>query len=163
MIYYNPKRSILGTTTALAAFWILQSNVVVSAAVFREYTFEVEPKVGDAYSPDCQNVKEQRRWLNLVTDVDTEAATAMMPGPLIEADEGDTIRLTVTNKHQSDEVTLHYHGLHQVDNPWSDGPSLITQCGLPPGQTQTYEFLAYPPGTHYWHAHLALALADGTL
>ena len=42
-----------------------------------------------------------------------------------------------------------------------DGPAGLTQCPLGPHQSQEYVFEAYPPGTHYWHAHGSLALADG--
>ncbi|KAL3912025.1 MAG: hypothetical protein SGILL_007048, partial [Bacillariaceae sp.] len=134
----------------------------VSAAM-REYHFDIDPKLGDAYSPDCQNVKEQRRFLSLVGNSlnTSDDSGPSMPGPLIEADEGDTIRITVTNHHTSLSHTIHYHGLHMIDTPWADGPSGITQCGLGPGQSQTAEFIAYPPGTHYWHGHLGLDVPDG--
>lgn len=84
-----------------------------------------------------------------------------MPGPLIEATEGDTIRLTLTNMHHSIGATLHYHGLHQKGTPWADGPMQVTQCSLGPLHSQVYEFEAYPPGTHYWHAHQSMDVADG--
>jgi L-ascorbate oxidase len=133
----------------------------VSAAV-REFHFDIEPMLGDAYSPDCQNTKEQRRFLSLVKDsMNDDGSNPSMPGPLIEADEGDVIRVTVTNHHISLAHTIHYHGLHLVGAPWSDGPNAITQCALGPGQSQTAEFVAYPPGTHYWHGHLGMDVLDG--
>jgi FtsP/CotA-like multicopper oxidase with cupredoxin domain len=116
-------------------------------------TFVAKPRIGDAYSPDCQNTKDQGKWLFLVNDT--------LPGPTIEANEGDTIFIHVINEHPSSEVAIHWHGLWATGNPWSDGPAGITQCGLGPKQEQTYELLAYPAGTHYWHAHLAYNLADG--
>lgn len=42
-----------------------------------------------------------------------------------------------------------------------DGPGMITQCNLGVKQSQEYIFEAYPAGTHYWHAHGSLHLADG--
>jgi L-ascorbate oxidase len=42
-----------------------------------------------------------------------------------------------------------------------DGPAMITQCALGVKQTQDYVFEAYPAGTHYWHAHGSLHIADG--
>jgi FtsP/CotA-like multicopper oxidase with cupredoxin domain len=42
-----------------------------------------------------------------------------------------------------------------------DGVSQLTQCPLGPMQSHTYEFKAYPAGTHYWHAHISTMIADG--
>lgn len=42
-----------------------------------------------------------------------------------------------------------------------DGPAGVTQCPLGPMKTQEYVFEATPVGTHYWHAHGSLHLADG--
>ena len=67
-----------------------------------------------------------------------------MPGPLIEAQEGDTIRITITNKNEIMATTVHWHGLHQRGTVWNDGTSQITQCSLSPFESQTYEFIAYP-------------------
>jgi FtsP/CotA-like multicopper oxidase with cupredoxin domain len=119
-----------------------------------EYEFTVSSKLGDDYSPDCQ----KGRYLFLASDKNT---TASMPGPLIEATEGDTIRLTVKNEDRSLPTTIHFHGMHQKGTPWMDGVSQLTQCPLGPMQSQTYEFKAYPAGTHYWHAHISTMIADG--
>lgn len=42
------------------------------------------------------------------------------PGPVIEADEGDTLRIRVENKLLG-EATLHWHGIYQSDRYWNDG------------------------------------------
>jgi FtsP/CotA-like multicopper oxidase with cupredoxin domain len=132
----------------------------LALAETRSYDFVLSAKVGEAYSPDCENIQMQRRWLFLAEDT-ANGVPPSMPGPLIEATEGDTIRLTVTNDHHSIGATLHYHGVHQKGTPWADGPVHVTQCSLGPLQSQVYEFEAYPPGTHYWHAHQAMDVADG--
>jgi FtsP/CotA-like multicopper oxidase with cupredoxin domain len=138
---------------ALLGFLAITSEFAIVSAADVHYTFVAKPRIGDTYSPDCQNTKDSGRWLFLVND--------MLPGPTIEATEGDTIFIHVINEHPSTEIALHWHGLWATGNPWSDGPAGITQCGLGPKQEQTYEILAYPAGTHYWHAHLAYNLADG--
>ncbi|OEU20856.1 Cu-oxidase_2-domain-containing protein, partial [Fragilariopsis cylindrus CCMP1102] len=84
-----------------------------------------------------------------------------LPGPLIEAQEGDTIRITITNKNEIMATTVHWHGLHQRGTVWNDGTSQITQCSLSPFESQTYEFIAYPAGTHYWHSHQGMTATDG--
>ena len=57
-------------------------------------------------------------------------------GPTIEAEEGDVIVVNVTNLQQSESFALHWHGIHNVDTPYSDGTSEISQCALGPLQSQ---------------------------
>jgi FtsP/CotA-like multicopper oxidase with cupredoxin domain len=38
---------------------------------------------------------------------------------------------------------------------------MVTQCALGPFQSQEYVFEASPAGTHFWHAHATLHVADG--
>ena len=146
------------TATALLA-WI--PTATQAAEVF--YDLELQPVLGTRFSPDCQNVQEQRRWLFLAKDKNSNSTTDEFStiGPLIEANEGDTVVVRVTNQHDALAASLHFHGIHQRGTPWSDGPATITECGLLPHQTQEYRFEAYPPGTHYWHGHLGLDMADG--
>lgn len=37
----------------------------------------------------------------------------MMPGPLIDVCEGDTLVIDVDNKLMGESTTIHWHGLHQ--------------------------------------------------
>lgn len=117
------------------------------------YEWTLKTQVGDAYSPDCMNAKEERRSLFL--------AENSFPGPTIEADEGDTIIIRINNMNPSTSASIHFHGIHQMGTPYTDGASFVTQCALGPLQTQEYIFDAYPPGTHYWHDHASYNLADG--
>jgi len=117
------------------------------------YDWTLAPVLQNDLSPDCSNIQEARRYLFL--------AQEQMPGPLIEAVEGDTIRLRITNMNEAASVSIHAHGIHQIGTPYDDGPSGITQCALGPFQSQEYVYEAYPIGTHYWHAHHSLNLEDG--
>ncbi|KAG8775201.1 laccase, multicopper oxidase, benzenediol:oxygen oxidorectuctase [Ceratobasidium sp. 428] len=83
------------------------------------------------------------------------------PGPMIEANEGDTIVVNVQND-MSLGTTIHWHGMYQKGTPWMDGPAGITQCPIPAGSSFTYEFtIAGQYGTYWWHAHASTQLADG--
>lgn len=117
------------------------------------YDFFLNTEIDKSLSPDCMNVVEERRTLFL--------ANESFPGPLIEADEGDTITVRVHNMNEASSVSIHFHGIHQLGTPFSDGAAFITQCALGPLQTQEYVFAAYPPGTHYWHEHASYHLVDG--
>ncbi|KAI5918592.1 multicopper oxidase-domain-containing protein [Camillea tinctor] len=84
------------------------------------------------------------------------------PGPLIEANTGDTIRVHVNNMMANWSTTIHWHGIDQKRTTWMDGVTSVSQCGIPPGQNFTYEFqVADQRGTFWWHAHLSVQYTDG--
>ncbi len=71
------------------------------------------------------------------------------PCPLIEANVGDTVVVNVHNKLGNQTTGLHWHGLNQVSTVDMDGPSGVTQCGIPPDMSVKYQFVADIAGT-YW-------------
>ncbi|RFU26799.1 hypothetical protein B7463_g9537, partial [Scytalidium lignicola] len=85
------------------------------------------------------------------------------PGPLIEANWGDTIQVTVHNEidHPPEGVALHWHGLLQKTSQWMDGVPGIQQCPIPPGGSFTYTFSADLYGTSWYHSHYSAQYADG--
>ncbi|KAI3332508.1 multicopper oxidase [Xylariaceae sp. AK1471] len=84
------------------------------------------------------------------------------PGPLIEANTGDTIRVHVNNLMSNWSTTIHWHGIDQRNTTWMDGVTGVSQCGIPPGRNFTYEFgLDDQRGTFWWHAHLSVQYSDG--
>ncbi|KAK9902961.1 hypothetical protein M0R45_001383 [Rubus argutus] len=75
------------------------------------------------------------------------------PGPTIHVRKGDRAFVNVHNDGKYG-VTLHWHGVKQPLNPWSDGPENITQCPIQPGKNFTYEVIfSDEEGTLWWHAH----------
>ncbi|KAJ9675328.1 hypothetical protein PVL29_024324 [Vitis rotundifolia] len=75
------------------------------------------------------------------------------PGPVIRVRKGDTIYINIHNQG-SYGVTIHWHGVKNPRNPWSDGPEYITQCPIPPGTNFTQEVIfTTEEGTLWWHAH----------
>lgn len=76
------------------------------------------------------------------------------PGPLIEAEEGDTIEVTVMNNLRGEGTTFHWHGLHMRGTPYEDGPFQVAQAPIMPNSNYTYSFEAYPAGTFYYHSHM---------
>ncbi|EGG02349.1 multi-copper oxidase laccase-like protein [Melampsora larici-populina 98AG31] len=91
---------------------------------------------------------------------------SQFPGPLIEANEGDTINIVVTNTLKG-SVSIHWHGirefpLHQNGTGWMDGVTGVTQCPIPAGSTFTYTFtVSGQYGTFWYHAHSQNYAADG--
>ncbi|KAB2030828.1 hypothetical protein ES319_D05G260400v1 [Gossypium barbadense] len=75
------------------------------------------------------------------------------PGPEIRVHRGDTVFVNVHNQGNYG-FTIHWHGVKQPRNPWSDGPEFVTQCPIQPGTNFTYEIvLSDEIGTLWWHAH----------
>jgi len=68
-----------------------------------------------------------------------------VPGPVIRATEGDTLRVRFVNGG-SHPHTIHFHGIHP---PGMDGVFEIVE----PGDTFVYEFEARPAGFHPYHCH----------
>ncbi|QDS68790.1 hypothetical protein FKW77_005840 [Venturia effusa] len=62
------------------------------------------------------------------------------PGPLIEANWGEWIEITVTNNLPDEGTALHWHGLLQEGNPWFDGVPSVSQAPIAPGQSMTGQY-----------------------
>ncbi|KAL2454615.1 Laccase-14 [Abeliophyllum distichum] len=81
------------------------------------------------------------------------------PGPTLKALRGDKLIIKVHNKAEYN-ITIHWHGMKQLRNPWSDGTEYINQCPIRPGQKYTYRIqLTTEEGTVWWHAHSGWARA----
>ncbi|TFB01096.1 Laccase-2 [Trichoderma ghanense] len=85
------------------------------------------------------------------------------PGPLIEANWGDTIQVTLHNNITGPEegTALHWHGFLQQGTPWDDGAPAVTQCPVAPGKSFTYQFTASLYGTTWYHSHYSAQYAGG--
>ncbi len=71
-------------------------------------------------------------------------------GPVIEAIEGDRVRIFVTN-HLPAPTTVHWHGLLLANG--MDGVGGLTQQAIKPGETFKYEFTLKQHGTLMYHSH----------
>ncbi|QRW22763.1 Multicopper oxidase [Rhizoctonia solani] len=88
------------------------------------------------------------------------------PGPLISANKGDTIKVTVRNKlsdptmRRSTTITLAWSFQHRTAE--DDGPAFVTQCPIPPQESYTYNLsLDDQTGTYWYHSHLSSQYVDG--
>lgn len=86
-------------------------------------------------------------------------ANKQLPGPTIEANEGDTVVVHVVNESPY-SLSVHWHGIFQLLNGWADGAYLITDCSIQPSGNFTYQFnITGQEGTLWWHAHSSLLRA----
>ena len=83
-------------------------------------------------------------------DTTTWAYNGSVPGPIIRADVGQTIRVNFTN-NLPEETTVHWHG---VDAPAHVDGSHISQNPIPPGGSHVYEWTALNAGFHWYHPHV---------
>lgn len=75
----------------------------------------------------------------------------MVPGPIIEVNQGGTVTLNVKNELGID-TTLHPHGIN-ADNR-SDGLPGITQPAIKPGQTYRQTIQFPDAGVYWYHPHI---------
>ncbi|CAH2057565.1 unnamed protein product [Thlaspi arvense] len=98
-------------------------------------------------------VLREKKYTRLCNTKSMLVVNDSFPGPVIRVHKGDTVFVNVHN-HGDYGVTLHWHGVKQPRNPWSDGPEYITQCPIQPGSNFTYKVLfSTEEGTLWWHAH----------
>lgn len=61
------------------------------------------------------------------------AVNGSVPGPLIEANWGDTVKIHVTNALTANGTGIHWHGIRQLNSNREDGVPSITQCPIAVG------------------------------
>ncbi|PON45884.1 Laccase [Parasponia andersonii] len=95
----------------------------------------------------------ETNFTRLCTTKSMLTVNGSFPGPTIHVRRGDTAFINVHNEGKYG-VTIHWHGVKQPRNPWSDGPENITQCPIQAGKNFTYEVIfSTEEGTLWWHAH----------
>lgn len=90
--------------------------------------------------------------------IDAWGYNGRTPGPVIEAVEGDRVRLYVTNR-LPEPTTVHWHGILLPNG--MDGVAGLTQKPIPPGRTFKYEFTLRQSGTLMYHPHFDEMLQMG--
>ncbi|XP_058739648.1 laccase-17-like [Vicia villosa] len=112
---------------------------VALASTTRHYQFDIR----------YQNVTRLCHKKSLVT------VNGEFPGPRIDAREGDRLVITVVN-HVQNNITIHWHGIRQLQSGWADGPAYVTQCPIQTGQSYVYNYtIKGQRGTLFWHAHIS--------
>jgi FtsP/CotA-like multicopper oxidase with cupredoxin domain len=111
--------------------------------------------VFDATPPPPESKKVHEYTLVVEEDYEHEVAPGIkvpswsfnrqIPGPIIRAREGETLRVTLVNKGTLPH-TIHFHGIHPAR---MDGVFEL----VPPGGSFTYEFVARPYGVFPYHCH----------
>lgn len=105
------------------------------------------------YFPDASDHTGQRRRPILAWGYN-----GSVPGPTIEAVEGDRVRIIVQN-NLPEPTSVHWHGLHvPID---MDGVTGVSQDPIPVGGQFVYEFTLEQHGTYFYHPHFMSAKQVG--
>ncbi|WP_342348166.1 copper oxidase [uncultured Nitrospira sp.] len=81
-----------------------------------------------------------------------------MPGPTLEAFQGDRVRIIVHNE-LPEPTSVHWHGLELPVE--FDGVPGVTQHLIHPGEAYVYEYDLHQTGTFFYHSHVAMQEAFG--
>ncbi|KDP35659.1 hypothetical protein JCGZ_09097 [Jatropha curcas] len=130
--------SLLGVLLLLFLNFCLLYDLAL-ASITRHYKFEIKLK----------NVTRLCNTTSILT------VNGKFPGPRIVAREGDRLVVKVVN-HSPKNISIHWHGIRQLQTGWYDGPSYITQCPIQTNQSYVYNFtIVGQRGTLFWHAHIS--------
>ncbi|CAK7238399.1 laccase, multicopper oxidase, benzenediol:oxygen oxidorectuctase [Sporothrix eucalyptigena] len=86
-----------------------------------------------------------------------------LPGPVIQADWGDELSITVVNNLKENGTSMHWHGIRQLNTNLQDGVNGVTECPIPPGHSRVYTFLAQQYGTSWYHSHFSSQYGNGVV
>ncbi|KAK7844296.1 laccase-17 [Quercus suber] len=114
-------------------------ELTLAAGITRHYKFDIK----------LQNVTRLCHTKSII------AVNGQFPGPRIVAREGDHLLIKVVN-HVQKNISIHWHGIRQLQTGWADGPAYVTQCPIQTGHSYVYNFtIVGQRGTLFWHAHIS--------
>ncbi|GKV32444.1 hypothetical protein SLEP1_g41053 [Rubroshorea leprosula] len=79
--------------------------------------------------PRYEFVVKEAPYTRLCSTKNILTVNCQFPGPTLNVNRGDTIVVDVYNRGNYN-ITIHWHGVKQPRNPWSDGPKYITHTWL---------------------------------
>ncbi len=85
--------------------------------------------------------------------VDAWGFNGSVPGPTIEVNQGDRVRVVFDN-HLPEMTAVHWHGFEVPIE--MDGSVGLGQDPVPPGGRFVYEFTLHQHGTFFYHSHFAM-------
>ncbi|XP_061369246.1 laccase-17-like [Gastrolobium bilobum] len=125
--------------SAMLLFSLITIPQLAHGGITRHYHFDIK----------YQNVSRLCHTKSMVT------VNGQFPGPRIVAREGDRLLIKVVN-HVHNNISIHWHGIRQLQSGWADGPAYVTQCPIQTGQSYVYNYtIVGQRGTLFWHAHIS--------
>ena len=111
----------------------------------------LEPEIADDGTKVFKLTAEEIQWETEPGKIQTAYAyNGMVPGPSIQAELGDNVRIELTNE-LPEPTTIHFHGMTVPAN--MDGVPVISQEAVLPGDQFNYEFEIKNTGSNMYHSH----------
>ncbi|CAF1024094.1 unnamed protein product [Adineta ricciae] len=86
-----------------------------------------------------------------------------LPGPVLHVYQNQRVQIRIFNDFTSESLSVHFHGIRQVNTPQSDGIGRLTQLSILPGSSFLHEFTAVDAGTFWYHSHVHSQTAMGLM
>lgn len=138
----TPEEMVAGHEAGVAAF------PAVTEAMGNQ---PLEPVIGADGVKEFRLTAEQIEWEVSPNEFKTAYAyNGMVPGPRIDVDLGDRVRIVLDNE-LPEPTALHSHGLIVPND--MDGVPGLTQDPIMPGESFTYEFEVRNAGSNMYHSH----------
>ena len=111
---------------------------------------DLEPKIVDGVKV-FELTADELEWEVSPGEVKKAYAyNGMVPGPTIQAELGERVRIVLTNK-LAEPTTIHFHGMTVPAD--MDGVPVFSQDAVLPGKSFTYEFVIRNSGSNMYHSH----------
>jgi FtsP/CotA-like multicopper oxidase with cupredoxin domain len=139
-------------------FYMLQACVLIVLLAV-PYTVIAQE---DLCSPTV-HIEIDLTWGNVSPDGFSRYGILMngqFPGPLLHINQYDHVEFLVHN-HLQNATAVHFHGIEQLNTPWSDGVPGLSQRVIEAGGSFLYRWNANEYGTFWYHAHLRSQVSDG--
>jgi manganese oxidase len=141
-----------------AALFLILSAALAAAAIdgISGPTFQLSASTGHVSTPDGGSY--------LVWGYANEGGLAQYPGPTLIVNQGDTVRITLTNNltvgrgGTAPNVSMVFPGHQAAADPADPGVAGIITSEAAPGGTVTYKFSATHPGTYTYYSGTDSAL-----
>ncbi|KAF3767224.1 hypothetical protein M406DRAFT_69386 [Cryphonectria parasitica EP155] len=153
----EPRQQPNCNTASNRACWISGSYDITT-------DYEVKTPLTGVVRQYDLTLTQAENWLGPdgVVKEDVMLVNGNILGPVIHAQWGDTISVTVTNNLKYNGTTIHWHGIRQLNTNLQDGVNGITECPIPPnGGSKTYTFIAHQYGTSWYHSHFSAQYGNG--
>ncbi|MCL4361489.1 multicopper oxidase domain-containing protein [Candidatus Dependentiae bacterium] len=129
--------------------------------VFKLFAQPIEQYITDGKDADYEKLIKEKNKVpagivhhrHIVQKIRAWGFNGTTPGPTIEVNEGDRIRLVIKNE-LPEPLSVHSHGIELPND--QDGEGGFAEPVIMPGQTRNYEYTLYQSGTAFYHGEFNL-------
>jgi manganese oxidase len=161
----NPRRSFFRTVFGLGASAVAlaqeaQYNSSVSVPVLTPDVADLPFAIDNGVKVFHLTAEPVKQTIVPGRTLDLWGFNGSAPGPTIQANEGDRVRIIFDN-HLPEPTGIHWHGLELPIE--MDGVPGVGQKPVMPRERFIYEFSLHQNGTFFYHPHMAMQEMVGML